>query len=82
MTSFLVQFPLTFASNTFVDPETMPGWLEAFVEINPVSRLVTAERGLLAGNASGAEIGWVLAASAILTAVFAPLSMWLYRRKE
>jgi ABC-2 type transport system permease protein len=47
MVSFLVQFPLTLASNIFVDPETIPGWLRAFVEVNPVSLLVTVLRDLI-----------------------------------
>jgi daunorubicin/doxorubicin transport system permease protein len=76
-----VLFPLTFASNVFVEPETMPSWLQTFVDINPISHLVTAERGLMNGTATAGEIVWVLAAAAVLTAVFAPLSMRLYRNK-
>jgi ABC-2 type transport system permease protein len=79
--SFVVQVPLTFASNVFVDPATMPGWLRAFVEANPVSHLVTAERGLMNGTASAAQVGWVLLASGLLVAVFAPLTMRLYRTR-
>jgi ABC-2 type transport system permease protein len=79
--SFLVQFPLTFASNAFVDPETMPGWLETFVDANPVSHLVTAVRGLMHGTAGAGDVGWVLLASAALVAVFGPLTMHLYRNK-
>jgi ABC-2 type transport system permease protein len=60
--------PLILASNVFVAPQTMPGWLQAFVHINPVSHLVTAERGLLAGHAATGQIAWVLIASAALTA--------------
>ena len=48
--SFAVQLPLTFASNVFVSPATLPGWLRAFVDVNPVSHLVTAERALMAGR--------------------------------
>jgi ABC-2 type transport system permease protein len=40
----VVLFPLTLASNVFVAPRTMPGWLQAIVSVNPVSHLVTAER--------------------------------------
>jgi ABC-2 type transport system permease protein len=76
-----VLFPLTFASNIFVEPETMPSWLQTFVDVNPISHLVTAERGLMNGAATAGEIVWVLAAAAVLTAVFAPLSMRLYRNK-
>jgi daunorubicin/doxorubicin transport system permease protein len=76
-----ILFPLTFASNVFVDPNTMPSWLHTFVDINPISHLVTAERGLMNGTATAGQIIWVLAASAVLTAVFAPLTMRLYRNK-
>ncbi|MFC6015962.1 ABC transporter permease [Plantactinospora solaniradicis] len=79
--SFLVQFPLTFASNVFVDPQTMPGWLRTFVEVNPVSQLVDAVRGLMHGTAQADQIGAVLIASGVLVAVFAPLTMRLYRSR-
>jgi len=80
--SFAVQFPLTFASNSFVDPATLPGWLRAFVTANPVSHLVTAERGLMNGTAGAGQAGWVLLASAALVAVFGPLTMRLYRTRR
>lgn len=57
----------------------MPGWLQAFVEVNPVTHLATAVRGLMSG--AGA-VGWVLLACAALTLVFAPLTMHLYRSKN
>jgi ABC-2 type transport system permease protein len=78
---FMGIFPLTFLSNVFVDPETLPRWLESFVEVNPISHLVTASRGLMEGTASGGEIGIVLGTAAALTAVFAPLTTHLYRSK-
>jgi ABC-2 type transport system permease protein len=77
--SFAVQLPLTFASNVFVSPATLPGWLRAFVDVNPVSHLVTAERSLMAGTATFGQVGWVLLASALLIVVFGPLTMHLYR---
>jgi ABC-2 type transport system permease protein len=80
--SFIVQFPLMFASNVFVDPTTMPGWLRAFVTVNPVSLLVTTVRDLMHGTATADQIGWVLLASAALVAVFAPLTMHLYRTRS
>src|SRR5215475_1512399 len=61
---------------------TMPGWLQAFVSVNPVSHLVTAERALMAGAPAGGQIAWVLLASTILAAVFAPLTAWLYGRQR
>jgi ABC-2 type transport system permease protein len=78
---FMGIFPLTFLSNVFVEPETLPGWLEAFVNANPISHLVTASRELMAGSASASEIGYVLASAAILAAVFAPLTVRLYRSR-
>ena len=80
--SMMVLFPLTFASNIFVDPETMPGWLQAFVNVNPISHLVTAARGLMHGTVTTAQVGWVLLACAVLVVVFAPLTMRLYGRKS
>ncbi|MFP3989530.1 ABC transporter permease [Streptomyces sp. E11-3] len=78
----LVTFPLSFVSNVFVDPATLPGWLEAFVDINPLTHLVTAVRGLMHGDAAAVEIGWVLMICAVLVAVFGPLTMRLYRRER
>jgi len=80
--SMMVLFPLTFVSNVFVDPETLPGWLEAFVDVNPISHLTTASRGLMHGTVEAGQIGWVLVASAILVAVFGPLTMRLYARER
>jgi ABC-2 type transport system permease protein len=79
--SFAVQFPLTFTSNVFVRPATMPGWLRVFVDANPVSHLVTAERALMGGTATVGQVGWVLLASAGLIAVFGSLTMRLYRSR-
>jgi ABC-2 type transport system permease protein len=77
---FMGIFPLTFLSNVFVDPRTLPGPLEAFVEVNPISTLATASRGLMAGSADGSDIAVVLVVAALLAAVFAPITTALYRR--
>jgi ABC-2 type transport system permease protein len=77
----VVLFPLALASNVFVQPWTMPGWLQAFVRVNPVSHLATAERSLLAGHPAAGQIAWVLVAAAALLAVFAPLTGYLYTRR-
>lgn len=76
-------FPLTFASEVFARGESMPGWLQAWVEINPVSHLTNAIRGLLLGGqwAIVAPTVWTLAWAAAIVAVFAPLSAWAYRRR-
>lgn len=80
--SFLVLFPLTFVSNIFVDPATMPGWLQAAVGVNPVTHLATASRNLMHGDAALVNAGWVLAASVAITAVFAPLAFRMYRKER
>jgi ABC-2 type transport system permease protein len=77
---FMSIFPLTFLSNVFVEPETLPAALEAFVDVNPISILATASRGLMNGTAEAGDIAVVLATAAALTAVFAPLTTRLYRR--
>ena len=77
---FMSIFPLTFLSNVFVDPKTLPAALEAFVDVNPISILVTATRGLMEGNAEGSDITTVLAVAAVLTAVFMPLTTRLYHK--
>jgi ABC-2 type transport system permease protein len=79
--SMLVLFPLTFLSNVFVDPRTMPGWLQAFVEVNPVSHLVSAIRSIMASAPDMSEIMWTFAASGVLVVVFGTLTMRLYNRK-
>ncbi|WP_304452728.1 ABC transporter permease [Nocardiopsis sp. YSL2] len=78
----LVTFPLTFVSNVFVDPATLPGWLRGFVDLNPVSWLVTATRGLMHGDPVALQVGSVLLACVGIVAVFAPVTMRLYRRER
>ncbi|MCZ9308827.1 ABC transporter permease [Corynebacterium uberis] len=87
--SFMVLFPLTFLSNAFVPSQSMPRFLRAFAEWNPVSALVQATRDLF-GNTGDAPIPdtWpmqhpiagVLAGTVIFTVVFAPLAVARYRK--
>ncbi|MBB2922744.1 ABC transporter permease [Cellulomonas cellasea] len=77
--SMLVITPLTFGSNIFVDPTTMPGWLQAFVEVNPVTHLVTAVRSLMGGVDAGGSLTLTLVWATALVAVFGSLTMWRYR---
>ncbi|MFD5424903.1 ABC transporter permease [Streptomyces sp. NPDC127084] len=79
--SMMVIFPLTFLSNVFVDPRTMPGWLQAFVNNSPVTHLATAVRELMAGEWPAVEIGWTLGWSALFVTVFGAVTMRLYNRK-
>lgn len=79
--SMFILFPLTFASNIFVDPQTMPGWLRAFVEVNPVSFLVTSIRSLMAGDPDATKLVVTAAMCAGFLVVFGPITMRLYNRK-
>ncbi len=79
--SMMVMFPLTFLSNAFVPAETLPGWLEAFVRINPVSLVISALRDLMNDGALTANVGWALLGCAAVVAIFLPLSVRSYSRK-
>lgn len=79
--SYAVVFPLTFASNVMVRPETMPPALRHWVELNPVSMMVTAIRGLMAGTATGEQIVYALIAPVTLMVTLPPVVRWLLRRK-
>jgi len=74
-------FPLTFLSNVFVDPSTLPGPLEAFVDVNPISILATASRSLMDGQPDGTAIVVSLAVAAGLALVFLPITTRLYRSR-
>ena len=85
--SFLIVFPLTFGSSTFVSASKLPDWLQGWVTINPVTHVIEAMRGLLtgstfqAGDTTAGQILWVLASCVVLVAVFFPLATWAYRKK-
>lgn len=78
---FMVIFPLTFTSNAFVPTETMPGWLQSWVEVNPVTILADALRGLLVGGPVAAPVLRSLLWAALLAAIFAPLAVRGLRRR-
>ncbi|QFY09137.1 ABC transporter permease [Nonomuraea phyllanthi] len=77
----LVLMPLSFASNIFVQPSTMPGWLQAVVEVNPLSHVATAARELMNGGAGTGAVTWSLVATAVIAGVCAPLDLHLYGRR-
>lgn len=80
-TAFLVLFPLTFGTNMLVPTDTLPGWLQAWVKINPVTDVMEAVRGLLVGGPVASPVLTSLAWSAGIVAVFAPLAVRAYRRR-
>jgi ABC-2 type transport system permease protein len=76
-----VLMPLTFASNIFVQPRTMPGWLQAFVNVNPISHVADAARDLMNNTAAAGAVAWSLIATAAITLMFAPLTLHLYSKQ-
>ncbi|WP_248581536.1 ABC transporter permease [Nocardioides sp. InS609-2] len=79
--SLMVMFPLTFLSNAFVPADTLPGWLETFTKVNPVSHVVNALRDLANTGAVTAEVGFALLGCLAVIAIFAPLSVRGFARK-
>ncbi len=78
---FLLIFPLSFGSSTFVPVSSMPGWLQAFVKVNPITHLVDAVRGLMLGGPIESHLIWTLGWMAGLLAVFVPLALRAYKRR-
>ncbi len=78
---FLLILPLTFASSVFAPPDTMPGWLQAFVNVNPVTAVVDATRALMLGGPVADSLIESILWMAGITAVFAPLAIARYRRR-
>ncbi|HZM84571.1 MAG TPA: ABC transporter permease [Candidatus Limnocylindrales bacterium] len=81
MYGFTVVFPLTFLSNAFVQTSTMPGWLQAFVKINPVTHMSDALRGLLTGGPVLQHALWGLLGGLLVAAVCAPLAVTRLKRR-
>ncbi|MFO7191413.1 MULTISPECIES: ABC transporter permease [Thermocrispum] len=78
---FTAMFPLTMVSNVFVPAATLPGWLKAFVDINPVSVISDAVRGLMLGGPVADPLMWSIVWALGFLVVFAPLSVWAFKRR-
>ena len=78
---FMIILPLTFASSVFARPSSMPGWLQAFVKVNPITKVVDATRGLMLGGRVFTPLWQSLVWMAVITLVFAPLAIARYRRR-
>ncbi|MFH9721804.1 ABC transporter permease [Streptomyces sp. NPDC017254] len=79
--AMLVLMPLQFGSSIFAPTASMPGWLEAFTDYNPLSNLADAARNLINGGPVAHSVwmtlGWALA----ITVVTAPLAVTKFRKK-
>jgi ABC transporter DrrB family efflux protein len=78
---FMIILPLTFASSVFARPDSMPGWLQAFVKVNPITSVVDSARGLMLGGPVGRPMVKAVLWLVVITAVFAPLAIAKYRRR-
>ncbi|HXR40862.1 MAG TPA: ABC transporter permease [Acidothermaceae bacterium] len=78
---FLLILPLSFGSSVFVQASTMPGWMQAFVKVNPMTHLVGVVRGLMVNGPVASHLGWTLLWMAILLVVFVPLALRAYRKR-
>jgi ABC transporter DrrB family efflux protein len=76
---FIWLFPLTFASSAFVPPASMPAWLRAFADNQPISKIVNAVRGLMLGTDTGSNAWIALTWCVGILVAFVPLSTWAYR---
>ena len=79
--AFLLIFPLTFASNVFVPTAQLPGWLQTWVKVNPVTQVSDAARGLLLDQPLGHAVTSSLLWTTGILVVFAPLAVHTYRRQ-
>src|SRR6266704_746673 len=78
---FIAFFPLVFGSNLLAPTATMPGWLQAFVKVNPMTLLTDAERGLYTGGSVATPAVQSLLWALGIFVVFAPLAVRVYRRR-
>jgi ABC-2 type transport system permease protein/oleandomycin transport system permease protein len=78
---FMVILPLTFASSAFAAVETMPGWLQAFVKVNPVTSVIDATRGLMLGGPVARPLFWSIVWMIVIQVVFVPLAIARYRSR-
>ncbi|MGW2561807.1 ABC transporter permease [Streptomyces sp. NPDC001514] len=79
---FLVLMPLQFGSSIFAPTNSMPGWLQAFTDYNPLSSLADAARGLMNGGPVANDVWVTLIWSAVITAVMAPVAIRKFRTKS
>ena len=77
----LIMFPLTFGTSIFVPASTLPGWLQSFTDVNPITHLVGTMRGLMIGGPVQSDLLWTFAWMGILLVVFVPLALRAYGRR-
>jgi oleandomycin transport system permease protein len=80
--AFIWTMPLTFGSSVLLaNTQTMPGWLQAWVKVNPVTHLADSVRALTVGGPIGNHVYYTLAWAAGIVLVSFPVAVWMYGRK-
>lgn len=80
--SFIWTMPLTFGSSVLLaNTRSMPGWLQAWTKVNPVSHLADAVRALTIGGPASTHVLYTLAWAAGIVVVAFPLAMRMYARR-
>jgi ABC-2 type transport system permease protein/oleandomycin transport system permease protein len=77
---FVWVFPLVFASSLYVPIASMPGWLQVFAKINPVTPMVDTIRALSLGTGLTSSLWQILGWIAVIILIFLPLALWRYKR--
>ena len=78
---FVFVFPLTFASSAFVPTDTMPGWLEAFTENQPLTLVINTVRAWMLGRDAGSDAVGAFIWSIGLLVLFFPIALYMYRKR-
>jgi oleandomycin transport system permease protein len=79
--AFVILFPLTFGTDLLAPTDTLPGWLQAWIAVNPVAAAMDASRALLLGGPAAGPVTQTVLWGLGLLAVFAPLAVAAYRRR-
>lgn len=79
--SMMIMFPLTFMSGAFVQVSTMPGWLQGINKVNPIYYMVNTARELMNGTGATSNLAYSIIGSAVVIAIFAPLTVRAYMRR-
>ncbi|KZX15077.1 daunorubicin/doxorubicin resistance ABC transporter permease protein DrrB [Methanobrevibacter cuticularis] len=80
--SMVIMFPLIFLSNAFVPVETLPGWLQWFANVNPLSHVINAVRMLLTNGNIGLDFWFSLGGSLVILIIFIPLTLHVFKKKQ
>lgn len=79
--TFVIVFPLTFASSAFVPADSMVSWLRPFAENQPITHIIESIRGLMIGTPVGDHGFWAVVWCVAILVISVPVASILFRRK-